>query len=203
MRGFAGFVWDVLFPGLFASLIGLGILANIRRAPRKRDLAAKRPWRAGGPGTVILVMIFLVLPLSLTYVHLRIHYDLWTLQPADVQEIKVGERSFIDRTSISQIVGALKSCEWYSVNHGGWGDETPMVVRLKSGAVWQMNVGYHFTHHGAVVLRSSEPRGRGWPLGQVFSLTLPETLERLGVPLSLCDTAHGHPCLPGSTADLQ
>jgi len=202
MRGFAGFVLDVLFPGLFASLLGFGVLANIRRARRKRDLAAGRPPQASTDvfGTIVFVMIFLVLPLSVTYVHLRIHYDLWALQPADVQEIKVGERSFIDRTSISQIVGALKTSEWYSVNHGGWGDETPMVVRLRSGTAWQMRVGYHFTHHGAVVLRSSEPLGRGWALGQVFSLTLPETLERLGVPLSLCDTAHGRPCLPGSTA---
>lgn len=92
---------------------------------------------------------------------------------------------------------ALKANEWYSVNHGGWGDETALVFKLRSGTEWQMRAGYHFVHHGAVVLRSSRPDGTGWALGQVFSLALPGTLEQLGVPLSRCDTRHGHPCLSG------
>ena len=207
MRGFAGFALDVLLPALFASFFGFGILVAFRKARRERRPPVELP-RAGtvdiSKGLVgpVAVLVWAVLMLSVSYVHLRIHYDLWALQPEDVQEIQVGERRFVDQASIRRIVSALKSSEWYSVNHGGWGDETSIVVSLKSGAKWQMRAGYHFTHHGAVVLRSSNPHGSGWALGEVFSLALPQTLEELGVPLSHCDTRHDHPCRPGSSTAM-
>jgi hypothetical protein len=148
------------------------------------------------------VLIWVVLMLGVTYTHLRIHYDLWALQSENVREIQIGEQRFGDQASIIRIVNALKSSEWYSINHGGWGDETAMIVRFTSGTEWQMRAGYHFIQHGAVILRSSGPHGSGWALGEVFSTALPEALDQLRVPLSHCDTAHGHPCRPGSTTDV-
>ncbi len=138
--------------------------------------------------------MFIALMLTVSYSRFRLHYGLWTLKTQDVQEMKVGTRQFTDPTSIEKVVHDLKSSEWYSVTHGGWGDETAMVLTMRSGDVWQMQVGYHLTQHGAVILRSSEPGGRGWHLGELFSATLPQTLDKLGAPLSRCDMAHGHPC---------
>lgn len=198
-------MFAVLLPGLAASVVGFGITVGIRKSWQERHQWAERPQPrtidiAKELVTLFGVLIWLMLLLEATYVHLRIHYDLWALQPDDVQEIKVGEQRFTDQASIGQIVDALKSSEWYSVNHGGWGDETPIFLRMASGTQWHLRAGYHFAQHGAVVLRSSQPHGGGWALGEVFSLALPKTLEQLGVPLSRCDTAHGHPCVPSTTA---
>jgi hypothetical protein len=210
MRGFAGFALDVLLPGLFAVCFGSGMLAMIRRF--RRDLASRQERRRSSIlsesasvvwtilGISVFVLVLLVMPLTVAYANMRIHYDLWELRPLDVHEIQVGARHFTDSASISTIVAALKSSEWYSVNHGGWGDETPIIVKFESGTQWHMRAGYHFTQHGAVVLRSSAPHGSGWALGQVFSTTLPQILEQLGVPLSRCDTAHGYPCKAGVSA---
>lgn len=204
MRGLEGFIFSVLLPGLFGCLVGFGALFSIRKARRERQQRAERSQAQAIDvrtvlETLLVTLLFLVMPLSVTYAHIRIHYDLWALQPEEVQEIRVGEHHFTDRGSIRDIVSALKSSEWYSVNHGGWGDETPMVLRMASGLEWQMKAGYHFSQHGAVIRRSSEPNGRGWALGEVFSGALPDTLDHLGVPLSRCDTVHGHPCRTGAT----
>ena len=196
MRGFAGFLLDVLLPALFLGFFGLA-LAVVRS--RRRNLwpeglqpstapALKKLFRWAALSAWMIIMIFIV------YRGLRIHYDLWPLQPKNVEAVYVGGHQFTDRSSIAQIVSALKASEWYSVNHGGWGDETPIIVKMGSGEEWQMMAGYHFAQHGAVILRSSGLRGSGLQLGQVFSPALPNVLEQLGAPLSHCDTAHGRPC---------
>jgi len=199
MRGFAGFLFDVLLPALFLGLFGVAIAAVIRTDRRRRDL-----WPEGfQPSTasalrklfrLVAVSAWTIMMILVVYRGLRIHYDLWALQPRNVEAIYVGGHQLTDRSSIAQIVTALKASEWYSVNHGGWGDETPIIVKMGSGEEWQMMAGYHFAQHGAVILRSSGPGGSGLQLGQVFSPVLPNVLEQLGVPLSHCDSAHGRPC---------
>ena len=205
MRGLSAFVLTVLLPSLFATLVGFAVLASLRKSWRDRYPFPDQP-RALGIGKGLLtsfaVFIWAMLMFWVSYAHLRIHYDLWTLQPEDVQEIQVGSRQFRDHDSINRIVKALKSSQWYSVNHGGWGDETALIFEFRSGAAWQMRAGYHFAQHGAVVLRSTGPQGSGWALGEVFSTALPDTLAQLGVPLSFCDTPHGHPCSPASTVTM-
>src|SRR5215831_2945721 len=199
MRGFAGFLFDVLLPALFLSFFGVAIAAVVRVDRRRRNLLPegfqplivpthKRFFTLAAVSAWMIVMIFVV------YRGVRIHYDLWALQPKNVEAIYVGGHEFTDRSSIAQIVTALKASEWYSVNHGGWGDETRIVVKMGSGEEWQMVAGYHFAQHGAVILRSTGSGGSGLQLGQVFSPVLPSVLEQLGVPLSHCDTAHGRPC---------
>jgi hypothetical protein len=198
MRGFAGFLFEVLLPALFLGFFGLAI-ALVRMDYQRRNRwpqglqpstvpAVKKLFKVAALSAWMIIMIFIV------YRGLRIHYDLWALQPKNVEAVYVGGHQFTDRSSIAQIVTALKASEWYSVNHGGWGDETPIIVKMASGEEWQMMAGYHFAQHGAVILRSSGPSGRGLQLGQVFSPVLPNVLEQLGVPLSHCDTAHGRPC---------
>jgi len=179
MRGFLGFAFSVLLPALFVLMFGF---------------AALQEWRNGKRHGAIAVMAFVLVLLAVAYTHMRIHYDLWALKSSDVREISVAGKRFTDRGSIDRITSSIKSSEWYSVEHGGWGDETPIVFDMASGQKWQMMAAYHFAQHGAVVLISSESNGHGWRLGEVFSLALPDTLEQLGVPLSKCDTVHGHPC---------
>jgi hypothetical protein len=198
MRGFAGFLFEVLLPALFLGFFGLAI-ALVRMDYQRRNRwpqglqpstvpAVKKLFKVAAVSAWMIIMIFIV------YRGLRIHYDLWALQPKNVEAVDVGGHQFTDRSSITQIVSALKTSEWYSVNHGGWGDETPIIVKMGSGEEWKMMAGYHFAQHGAVILRSSGPNGSGLQLGQVFSPVLPNVLEQLGVPLSHCDTAHGRPC---------
>lgn len=198
MRGFAGFLFDVLLPALFLGFFGLAF-AMVRMDYRRRNLwpegfqpstvpALKKLFKLAAVSAWTIIMIFVV------YRGLRIHYDLWALQPKNVEAVYVGGHRFTDQSSIAQIVTALKASEWYSVNHGGWGDETPIIVKMASGEEWQMMAGYHFAQHGAVILRSTGPGGSGLRLGQVFAPVLPNVLEQLGVPLSHCDTAHGRPC---------
>ncbi len=199
MRGFEGFLFSVALPALFVGFFGFAIGADIRKDWRNRHRWAEGPQKSTYAAIkelleLAFVSVWMFLMLFVVYRGLRIHYDLWTLQAKNVEEITVGNRRFTDPPSITQIVTALKSTEWYRVNHGGWGDETAVVIRMASGTEWRMRAGYHFAQHGAVVIRSSQPSGRGWELGEVFSPALPTVLEELGAPLSRCDTIHGHPC---------
>lgn len=199
MRGLSGFIFEALLPGLVAGLFAFGIFVAIRKSWRQRHEWAERPpARARDVCQEILslaaFLLIIAVMLAVACSRFQLHYELWTLQSQNVQQIQIGNHTFTDESSIDMVVRVLKSSEWYSVNHGGWGDETPMVITMRSGPRWYMQVGYHFTHHGAVIGRSSAPRGSGWNYGQVFSVLLPVTLEKLGVPLSHCDTAHGHPC---------
>jgi hypothetical protein len=166
MRGFAGFLFEVLLPALFLGFFGVAIVAVVLIDRRRRNL-----WPEGfQPSTVpalkkllklAAVFVWAIMMIFVVYRGLRIHYDLWALQAKNVEAVYVGGHQFTDRSSITQIVSALKTSEWYSVNHGGWGDETPIIVKMGSGEEWKMMAGYHFAQHGAVILRSSGPNGSG------------------------------------------
>ena len=202
MRDFSGFLYSVLLPAFAGSLFVFYFASGVQKGWQQSDRS--RTVNTGKERvTSIAIAILIPLALGAACARLSLHHDLRALHSYDVQEIDVGERRFTDQASIGRIVNSLNSCEWYSVNHGGWGDETPIVVKMNSGEKWQMRAGYDFFHRGAVVLRSSGPNGRGWALGEVFSLALPETLEQLGVPLSRCDTRRGHPCQTGTSKPMR
>jgi hypothetical protein len=46
-----------------------------------------------------------VIPSCVTYMHLRMHYDLWALQPEDVREIQVGEQRFSAAADAMRLIG--------------------------------------------------------------------------------------------------
>src|SRR6185437_14304833 len=170
MRGFEAFLFSVALPALFVCIFGFALGDEIRKycvgsRPKLVPVRKRLIWA--------FVSIWMALMTFVVYRELRTHFDLWTLHASNVQEIAVGEHHFSDQASITRIVTTLKSSEWYSVNHGGWGDETTIVVRMTSGTEWHLRAGYHFAQHGAVVLRSSQPSGRGWNLGEVFSSSPP------------------------------
>lgn len=199
MRGFGGFLLDTLLPAVFVGLFGFATAVEICIDWHRRHQWSEGSQRSTVPALKNLVewaamFVWMTLMTFVVYRGLRIHYDLWALQSQNVEAINVGGHQFTDRSSVTQIVTALKASEWYSVNHGGWGDETPIILKMRSGNEWQVRAGYHFAQHGAVVLRSTGANGGGWDLGQVFSPALPNVLEQLGVPLSHCATDYGHPC---------
>jgi len=199
MRGFSGFLFEAVFPGLVALLFAFGIFVAIRKSWRERHEWAERP-PAGTRNvfkeilSLLAFLLFIAVMIAGACSRFQFHYELWRLRTRDVQQIDIGTHRFSDAPSIQMVVQDLNSSEWYSVNHGGWGDETSVVLTMRSGAQWYMQVGYHFTQLGAVIRRSGGRQGSGWNYGEVFSATLPGTLEKLGMPLSHCDTAHGHPC---------
>src|SRR5579859_1024022 len=165
MRGFEGFVFSVALPALFVGIFSFAISDEIRKHWRNRGQCigtSQEPLLVRSLLIWAFVSVWISLMAFVVSRGLRIHYDLWAVQASNVREVIVGERHFTDRSSITQIMDALKSSEWYSVNHGGWGDETAVVVRLASGTEWRMRAGYHFAQHGAVVIRSSQPSGKGW-----------------------------------------
>lgn len=199
MRGPSAFFFEVLLPGLVVSLFAFYIFKGIRKGWRgSRDSAEPQPAGTRRDLGKIISLSAFVMSIVLATAATSLRAQFWRLQSQDVLQIEIGTRSFTDASSIKMIVQDLNTSEWYTVNHGGWGDESSMVLTMKSGDRWYMQVGYHFTEHGAVIRRSSAQQGRGWNYGQVFSVTLPGTLEKLGVPLSHCDIAHGNPCVVSS-----
>ena len=192
-------MFEALLPCLFALFFASGIFVGIRRAWRNRHQRDEKGPTKGlnvfqEVASVAPVLLFVSVMCAAVYSRFQLHYELWRLRPQDVQQIEIGTHRFTDKGSIEMVVRDLRSGEWYSVNHGGWGDETSIVLTTRSGMQWYMQAGYHFAQRGAVIRRSSGRQGTGWNYGQVFSAALPGTLEKLGVPLSHCDTVHGHPC---------
>jgi hypothetical protein len=138
MRGFSGFLFEAVFPGLIALLLAFGIFVAIRKSWRERHEWAERPpARTKGVFQEILSLVafllFIAVMLAGACSRFRYHYELWTLRSSDIQQIKIGTHRFSDPASIQMVVQDLKSSEWYSVNHGGWGDETSIVLTMKSG----------------------------------------------------------------------
>jgi hypothetical protein len=112
MRGFEGFLLDVLIPAVFVGLFGLAIAGARRRArqgrvPPAENSEASNAKAVKGLFKSAAVFVWMMLMLFVVYRDLRTHYDLWVLQPRNVREITVGEHRFTDQSSIAQIVTAL------------------------------------------------------------------------------------------------
>ena len=204
MRGFWGMVLE-LVPGAIAlALLTAVVMAwwRARRTQPKPQVVRKDKLSIGGTATLVFVALWILMGASYGYHVLRFHYELWRLQSDEVVSMQIGHQRFLDRAAIADVVNDLKASEWYSVSHGGWGDEVPLVLNMRAGETWRMRVGYHFTQQGAVVQRLNIDPGTKHRMivtwGYVFSDRLPNTFQRIGIPLPLCDTAHGRPCSPTS-----
>lgn len=203
MRGFSAILLEIIFPLVVAVFFIAAIVVSITRR-RSKPTPVHATNGAIAKAKSVFITVFIALWCTLLVAHIGgkawFKYQLTHLRPGDVHEIDVGTRRFTERDQIARIVADLNGCQWYAVNHGGWGDTTPLVVITRSGEHWWMQAGYHFTQKGAVLTRSSSSNGVGWNLGEMFSDRLPATLTSLGVPLSMCDTAHDHPCSTPSAA---
>jgi hypothetical protein len=153
-------MFEALLPCLFAVFFLCGMFVGIRKDWRNRRQWAENPPARSRDAfqevvSIAAVLLFVSVVFAAVYSRFRLHYELWRLRSQDVQQIDVRSHRFSDASSIELIAHDLKSGEWYSVNHGGWGDETSIVITMRSGAQWYMQAGYHFAQNGAVIRRSS------------------------------------------------
>ena len=193
MRGWSGLLLD-MFPLVVWGLLIVAFVHSIQRH-RRLDREEKLKNAKGLLGLALFAILWAAISVG-SVLEVVLHSQLHAISAEDVSNIKVGEKQFSNPADIAQIVNDLKQSEWYAVSHGGWGDETPMVISFKSGEVWFLSVGYHFSQQGAVIAKHrGDPNTTGFRSDvYLFSETLPETLRALGAPVSMCDTAHGRPC---------
>ena len=127
-----------------------------------------------------------------------LHRNLHTLRPDSVASIEVNGHVLTDRDNLSRISDVLNRPEWFSVNHGGWADEVPLTIHLKTGEVRTYHVAFYLRREGAVLLAWSGH----WAGGQVFYADLPSVLAQAGIWLPTCQslpdgrfcTSCEHPC---------
>lgn len=205
MRGFEAILLDIIIPALIVlllvSAVAYGAWApSARRSKFSQSLGTGPLRHVKGALFIVVMVLFAGGFLATTMSKAMFLYHLNHLASRDVAEIDVGSHRFKDEASIAPIVSALNRCEWYSVSHGGWGDETPIILKTSTGDYWWMRAGYHFAQHGTVLIRSSAPNGAGLNQGELFCTSLSDTLSALQAPLSVCDTAHGYPCPTPPTA---
>ncbi|HET6840523.1 MAG TPA: hypothetical protein VFK06_02390 [Candidatus Angelobacter sp.] len=144
------------------------------------------------------VTLFFILWVSaLAYVYIQkahFHYVLWRLDASDVYSIQIGQHDFRDQATIEDLVGALHHNRWFEVNHGGWGDTIPLTVRRRSGNDILLDAALYFRESGAII-SPAYPNST-----EAFVPELPRALERHGIKLPDCDSAHGRPCTPQQLA---
>ncbi len=142
------------------------------------------------------------------------HYELGQLRPQAVESIEIGGRAITDVNSLSSIVHALNHAQWFAVNHGGWGEEVPFIIHLRSGAHQTYHVAQYFRRPGAVLMSmshyDSHGRGTGWSNGYIFCPDLPGALIASGIslpadgpsPSMKAETSKGKGRTPGGWARL-
>lgn len=153
----------------------------------------------GGKRRLIGITVFVLLWASmLASVYIRkahFHYMLWKLDASDVYSVQIGRHDFRDRATIEDLVAALRRNRWFEVNHGGWGDSIPLIVRRRSGDYIALDVAIYFREPGAII-GPANAQGLGYSATQAFAPDLPSALEKHAVRLPDCDTPHGRPCTP-------
>lgn len=143
-------------------------------------------------GTLGLIILWSSFTVHIAWRTIHWHWTLAHLDFNQVSAVEVDGKRFEQPKEIAAIVKALNGSEYYSVNHGGWGDESHIAINLKSGGTILFKAGYHFQQHGAVLECTS--LDQRFVCGDAFNSALPAVLNELHAPLSLCDTAHGRPC---------
>jgi len=188
MYGVPALLIFLLFAGI-ALLFSVALVSQWRRSLRF----------PGGRSKLIVSTLFILLWVSLiAHLYVRkahFHYTLWKLDASDVYSIQIGKHDFRDKESIQDLVSALRNSRWFEVNHGGWGDSIPLILRRHSGKEIALDVALYFRESGAVI-GPANLNGLGSSATQAFAPELPRALEKHGVKLPDCDTPHGRPCRP-------
>jgi hypothetical protein len=153
----------------------------------------KEPLGVKEIGLMAFVLLWVTLGSSSYIRKAHFHYELWRLNASDVTSIQIGRHDFRDQQAIEDIVGALRRSRWFEVNHGGWGDSVPMILWKHSGEAMVIDVALYFREPAAII-GPANPQGLGYSGSQAFAPELPRALERYGIKLPDCDTAHKRPC---------
>jgi hypothetical protein len=150
-------------------------------------------FRKNSPFTARLVFVSLVVALWMLAIlqlfvrEVIFHYELRQVRPELVESIEIGGSTVKDANHLSVIVQAVNRAQWFEVNHGGWGEEVPFTIHLRSGANRTYHVAQYFRQPGAVLTSmshyDSRGKGMGWSNGVVFCPDLPAALISSGIPL--------------------
>jgi len=191
MIGFSALLPKLFFV-LVASGFAVGLCEDWRPVLRRESPVT---------GRLLLVSAFVLLwagLISQLFVReIRLHYDLSQLRANSIETIDVGAHTITDRNDISAIVNALNRARWFSVKHGGWADEVPLVINLRTEGHLTYHVGLYLRQKGAVLVSMSsfDPKGSRWSNGDAFCENLPEVLAHIGVALPDCQsTQKERPC---------
>jgi hypothetical protein len=173
-----------LWPKAIFLLVALALSTGVYEA--WRDV-----FRKHAPITSKLVFIsvfvaFWLLGISQLFVREAIfHYQLRQLRPEMVESIEIGGNVVKDPTQVAAIAQALNRAQWFAVNHGGWGEEFPFTLHLRSGGNRTYHVAQYFRQPGAVLTSmshyDSRGKGTGWSNGFVFCPDLPAALISSGI----------------------
>jgi hypothetical protein len=152
---------------------------------RHRERTALR-----GPLFLTLFLLLWFSLISSVYIRKALFYrQLSSLNASDVYAIQIGRHEFTDHPAIEDIVASLRHYRWFEVNHGGWGDTIPMTLQSRSKGPMKLSVALYFREPGAIL-----GGDYGISVAPAFAPELPQALERHGVHLPDCDTAHRKPC---------
>lgn len=146
-------------------------------------------------GITLFVLLWASMMASVYTRKAHFHYELWKLDSSDVYSIQIGKHDFRDRATIDDLVAALRHNRWFEVNHGGWGDSVPLIVKRRSGNPVVLDVAVYFREPGAII-GPANGQGLHYSSTQAFAPELPRALEKYAVKLPDCDTPHGRPCTP-------
>ena len=144
----------------------------------------------------VFVLVWAILLLQLFIREARFHQQLNHLTADSVDRIDVGSTSMTGRNDIAAITSALNQCQSFSVNHGGWADDLPLLIHLKDGRVLTYRVALYLRTRGAILSSQSNYEGKGfrWSNGYLFSAALPDVLARSGISLPSCRSVGDRPC---------
>ena len=171
MSGLSSMLLELAFPAFFAVMFA----AMLVEAVRKRNGGAAM-------GAVILLAVG-------TLVGTRFYYQvqnrrtLQSLRMEDVRRVRVGKQRITDPGQIEAVVEALNRIEWFSANHGGWGERQWLVLDLKDGGQRAFIVANYQREEGAVIHFGRPARGGGFHDGYAFSRSLPAVLQEASAPL--------------------
>ena len=171
MIGVSSFLLELAFP-TFLSVMFVLVLTE---AVKKRD------WRGGAGALIVLAVAALVG--SRFYYQVQSRRVLQSLRAEDVRQVRVGKQRIRRPEEIARVVDSLNRIEWFSANHGGWGERQWLIVDLKSGERRSFIVAKYHREEGAVISFGRPAGGGGFHDGYAFSRALPATLEEIGVPL--------------------
>jgi hypothetical protein len=171
MIGIPSLLLELALPTFFAVML----VAVLVEAVRKRSGGA-----AMGSAIVLAVAVLVG---SRFYYQVQSRRVLQSLRADDVRQVRLGEQRIRRPEQIAAVVEALNRIDWFSSNHGGWGERQWLLVDLKSSGRLAFLVAKYHRQEGAIIHFGRPAGGGGFHDGYAFSASLPAVLEQAGAPL--------------------
>jgi len=161
-----------LLPVLYGGLFVLGLFLIWRSmAPWKRLIAT------------LAVAGWVAFFAERTVHRLETRRALVELQPEAIEYLQLDGKELRNPQSLAAVLGALRQCDWFSVNHGGWSRPVRLRVTYVDGRVREFDVARYLREPGAVIAYVPPGSRLGDQEPLAFSPDLPVALSTAGLPL--------------------